>query len=671
MSSDEIRLCAIMHAEIASPDSLLSRGKDEALSAFAQFRETIRAATQSKGGRVLESSRGEAIASFDTSSSAIQAAVDIQKALSGSIKVKIGINVGDVLFAEDGAIGSTADIAEELVRAVPSGGICVSAAALHASPSIRKGAASVVLEMPSGEKIEAFKLDDSAEQTSPKAGAAPSSVPEQKEAQSQRAATAAHDGSRQRQAQINGSDPHAAFQNAPNSIPSFETLKRQIFDEIKRTGRRPSSDEAWAYLGKYGQSAWDVISSLSEAGILRDSRSRGSYRADEVAERVREKINRKLSNTLSSGFATYRAELRKTADRLRHSIAPSIISYLGFNAALYYVNVTYASQVPWAVPISALWLFGLLRRFFRAGQSSRIAREAEGIANLNANQLKEYKAINKERGKFLSRFFSFFSVSTILLFINLFSDKKTPWFIIPSAVMAVSLITHSIDYKARMPKRIRQFFDSIGPTSQGASGGTAGNVNYASLGPYADAYAQAAKDADSFLSTFKKMSPNDMPEAEKTVKAGMDQILLLASTLNELDGLIASMPLKELEKDRANIEVKKRDASPTLSAEYDTSLAEIDAQFKGHKSLLERKESLEIKLRSMSTQFRQLSLDLASAHAADAQSKLKGQHAALENLSKKAEEIRVSIEDMRAGSDDWLSAEIEKLSQGKLIEDKA
>jgi len=661
-----------MHAEIASPDTLLSRGKDEALAAFAQFREAVRAATQSKGGRVLESSRGEAITSFDTSSSAIQAAIEIQKALSGSIKVKIGINVGDVLFTEDGAIGSTADIAEELVRAVPSGGICVSAAALQASPSIKKGATSAVLEMPNGEKIEAFRLEDGTDQTPPGASAEPSSsATGQDGTQSRRASPSAGGEPRPEASQGGTRGPNATYQNAPNSIPSFDMLKRQIFDEIKRTGRRPSSDEAWAYLGKYGQSAWDVISSLAEAGILRDSRSRGSYHADEVAERVREKINRKLSTKLSNGFATYRAELKKTAEKLRHSIAPSIISFLVFNAAMYYVNITYASQVPWAVPVSAMWFFGLLQRFFRVGQSGRIAREAEGIANLDANQLKEYKAINKERGKFLSRFFSFFSVSTIFLFINLFSDQKTPWFIIPTAVMAVSLIVHSIDYKARMPKRIRQFFESIGPSARGSPASTAGNVNYASLGPYAEAYAQAAKDADSFLATFKKMSPNEMPEAEKSVKAGMDQILLLASTLNELDDLIASMPLKELEKDRASIEAKKRSASPALSAEYDTSLAEIDAQFKGHQSLLERKESLEIKLHSMSTQFRQLSLDLASAHAADAQSKLDGQHAALENLTKKAEEIRVSIEDMRAGSDDWLSAEIDKLSQAKLIQDKA
>lgn len=658
MSSDEIRLCAIMHAEIASPDSLLARGKEEALAAFAQFREAIRAATESKGGRVLESSRGEAIASFDTSSSAIQAALVIQKAMSSDIKVKIGINVGDVLFAEDGAIGSTADIAEELVRAVPSGGICVSAAALQASPSIKKNATSVVLEMPSGEKIEAFRLEESDER------GARSNPAEQAQTQS-----TAKSGQDRQKGQETG--PVSGFQDASASMPSFESIKREIFDEIKRTGRRPSSDEAWAYLGKYGQSAWDVISSLAEAGILRDSYHHGHYHSDEVAERVREKINRKLSRKLANGFATYRAELSKTADRLRHSIAPSIISFIGVNAALNYVNVTYANQVPWAAAVGAMWFFALVHRFFRAAQSRRIAREAEEIASLDTNQLKEYKAINKERSRFLSRFFSFFSVSSLFFFINQFSDQKTPWFIIPTAVMAISLIVHSIEYKARMPRRIRQFFESIGPASRASSSAAGENVNYASLGPYAEVYTQAAKDADACLAAFKKMSPNETPEAEKSVKAGMDQILLLASTLNELDGLIASMPLKELEKDRVSIETKKRNASPTLAAEYDTSLAEIDAQFKGHQSLLERKESLEIKLHSMTNQFRQLSLDLASAHAADAQSKLDSQHAALENLSKKAEEIRISIEDMRAGSDDWLSAEIEKLSQGKLTQNEA
>jgi hypothetical protein len=58
-----------------------------------------------------------------------------------------------------------------------------------------------------------------------------------------------------------------------------------------------------------------------------------------------------------------------------------------------------------------MWFFGLLQHFFKAGQSRRMAREAARIASLDANQLKEYKAINKERTKFLSRFFQLFSAS--------------------------------------------------------------------------------------------------------------------------------------------------------------------------------------------------------------------------------------------------------------------
>lgn len=645
-----------MHAEIANPDVLLSRGKEEALAAFAQFREAVRAASEAKGGRFLESLRGEAIAIFDTSSSAINAALEIQKKIARHLQAKIGINVGEILFTPNGAIGSAADIAEELVRAVPSGGICVSGTALHSSPSIRGRSIPVRLELPDGGKIEAFRIEE----------------PDAAETESREKPSTTEPASEKNRAEARNAAPGDSSSGA---LPPFDAIRREIFEEIKKTGRRPSSDEAWAAFGKYGQAAWDVISGLAEAGILRDTNHgrhyRHDHRHDDVAARIEETINRKISVRFSNGFPAYKEELSKTADKLGSSVVPSIFSFLGVNGLLWYINLTYANQVPWAAPVTAMWFFGLLQHFFKAGQSRRMAREAARIASLDANQLKEYKAINKERTKFLSRFFSFFSLSALFLFINLFSAPQPLWFLIPTGFLGVSLLAHSIEYGTRMPARIRRFFAALGPAS-GASSATGANTpNIAALGTYADIYVQAAKDAESCLAAFRKMSPNEMPDTEKSVKIGMDQILLLASTLNELDGLIASMPLKELEKDRAAIESKRQNASPTLSAEYDKNIAEIDAQLKAHKSLLERKESLEIKLHSLSNQFRQLSLDLASAHAVDAQSKLGERHAALEKLSKKAEEIRLSIEDMNSNSDDWLSAEIEKISRDKLSQDEA
>ncbi len=653
-----------MHAEIANPDALLSRGTQEALAAFAQFRDAVRAASEAKGGRFLESLRGEAIAIFDTSSSAINAALEIQKNTAQHLQAKIGINVGEILFTQNGAIGSAADIAEELVRAVPSGGICVSSTALHASPPMQGRTIPVRLELPDGGNIEAFRIE---------ASDAP-------EARQPDAAPAAGLASEKNRTGAPGASPDPSSSgNGPQGVPPpFEAIKRQIFEEIKKTGRRPSADEAWKAFANYGQNAWDVISSLTEAGIIRDTnykrRARYEHRHDEVAAHIEEAITRKLSARFSEGFAAYKEELSKTAEKLSASTLPSVLSFLGINGLLWYINLTYANQVPWAVPVTAMWFFGMLRGFARAAQSRRMAREAARIPNLDADQLKEYKAINKERTRFLSRFFSFFSVSSLLLFINIFFSPQSPWFLIPVGFLGVNLLARSIEYRVKMPSRIRRFFQALGPAmgraSDTSSAAGAHSANTVSLGAYADIYAQAAKDAESCLVAFKNISPNEMPEAERSVKAGMDQILLLASTLNELDGLIATMPIKELEKDRATIEAKRQSASLALSAEYDKNIAEIDAQLKAHHALLERKEGLELKLHSLSNQFRQLALDLASAHAVDAQAKVGERHAALEKLSKKAEEIRLSIEDMNVNSDDWLSAEIDKISQGKLSQDK-
>jgi hypothetical protein len=625
MSGEEIRLCAIMHAEIAKPDALLALGKEEAGAAFAQFRETIRAAAEEKSGRFLESSHGEAVVAFDTSAAAISAALLIQQNLKPQIKAKIGINIGDVLFTSSGgAVGSAADIAEELVRALPAGGICVSAAAWHASPSVDARTIHVQLELPTGVKLDAYRIETG---------------------------------------EIPSSEAGQANTRTAESLPLLDTIKRAIFEEIKSTGRRPSIDETWSKFGSYGEAAWDVISSLAAKGILTDRTRYGAFRGDEVSARIEEKIKKKMGPRITNGLASYREELSKTANRLNNALVPSAISFVGINAALWYVNMTYANTIPWAAPVTAMWFFGFLKRIARSIQSRRLAREAEQIQSLDNSQLKEYKAINKERVRFLSRFFSFFSVSSLLFFINIIADEHTPWFIIPTAIMGISLLAHSIDYKVKMPGRLRRFFESLGPVAISSSAISAKNADAAAMGQYTAVYNQAASDAETCLAAFKKISPEELPEAEKSVHACMDQIRLLATTLNELDGLVASMPLRELEIDRTAIEAKKKTASPALAADYDKSISEIDAQRQAHQSLLERKESLEIKLHSMSNQFRQLSLDLASAHAVDAQTKLDSQHAALATLSKRAEEIRASIEDLRTGSDDWLSMEIEKLSQ--------
>ena len=647
-----------MHTEIANPDALLSRGKDEALTAFTQFRESVQNASKKEGGQVLESLHGEAIATFDTVSAAVNAALELQKSAAQKFKSKIGINVGEILFTTDGAIGNAAEIAQELMRAVPSGGICISATALHSLPVVKNRTIPLRLELPDGEKIEAFRLEEAGGEDSDNSRT--NSPPESSHREN--------------------TDTSRATDTS-GAMPSIESIKREIFEQIKQTGRRPSEEEVWAAFSKYGQAAWEVISKLGEAGIIRDAHVHHSHHHqrheyhDDISIRIEEKINRKVSGKFSTDeFASYRAELSKTANRLKSSILPSIISFLGVNGLLWYINLTYiadSKQILWAAPVTAMWFFGLLRKFVRVGQSRRISDEAAGIVSLDANQLKEYKGINRERTKFLSRFFSFFSLSSLLLCINLFSDPKNPWFLIPTAFLALSLVAHSIKYKAQMPGRIRRFFESLGPTPKADSTGGGKAVDVASLGPYAEAYAQAAKDAGACLAVLKKISPEEMPEAEKSVKTGMEQVLLLASTLNELDGLIASMPLAELKKDRATLEAKKQTASSSLAIEYDRNITEIDAQLKAHASLLERKEGLETKLHSMSNQFRQLSLDLASAHVVDAQSKLGDQHAALEKLGKKAEEIRLSIEDMNPGSDDWLSAEIEKISKEKLSMEKA
>lgn len=663
MSADDLRLAAILHAEIADPDSLFARGKDLAIQVFSTFHERIRQLAETCGGTLLSASRGEVVIAFNTSASALAAALNILDRIPAGKDtpkdtpvddplpmVRIGISLGDVLFTPAGAFGKAADIAEELVRAVPHGGLCVSADAWHASHPAQLRAKPVRLELPDQSRLDAFIVEKSI--LDPSASASIKTV-------------------------------QAASPQDQTACPSREAARLAIYSRIKEEGRRLSVEEAKQLARTFGAIAEEIVTELAAKGILVSSnagrnRTRSRTAAPEVfsAETARETparsarsssaripVEEKKRQTRDPArqFSTYVAELTKTAQKLKASLAPSIISWLGINAALWYVNINYADDIPWAIPITVMWFFGLLKKTARVVQSKRIAQEAENLPPLAENELKEYKSINKDRVAFLSRFFSFFSVSSLLMFINIMTDWSGPWFLIPTALLAVNLIARSIDYLARMPARRRRFFESLRSAFRTAP--RAQEDERSALGPYAEYVEQARRDAAACLETYAMLDKSDVSQIKISMQAYLDQVLLLARTLNDIDQLMGSIPIASLEKDRAVLEARMNEASPELAEQYRKNIEEIDAQSASHRKLVERREALETKLRSAVNQLRQLSLDLAAARAAGAQSEIEHRQQAVSALGMRTEELRKSLEDLRGDRDDWLSREIDMLSR--------
>lgn len=659
MSADDLRLAAILHAEIADPDSLFARGKDEAIHVFSTFHERIRQLAETCGGTLLSASRGEVVIAFNTSASALAAALNIFDRIPAGKDtpvddplpmVRIGISIGDVLFTPAGAFGKAADIAEELVRAVPHGGLCISADAWRASHPAQLRANPIRLELPDQSRLDAFIVE--------------SSVP--------------------------APSPSSAFKTEQSASPqdttaynSREAARLAIYSRIKKEGRRLSVEEAKDLARTFGSIAEEIVTELAAKGILVSSdagrnrtrsrsatpeafstetgRERPARPARTSSARIPVEEKKKQAREPARSFSTYVAELNKTAQKLKNSLVPSIISWLGINAALWYVNINYADDIPWVIPITVMWFIGLLKKAARVVQSKRIAQEAEKLPPLAENELKEYKAINKDRVAFLSRFFSFFSVSSLLMFINLMTDRSGPWFLIPTALMAVNLIARSISYVTTMPARKRRFFESLSSAFRPAP--RASEDELSALGPYAEYVEQARRDAAACLETYAMLDKSELPQIKSSIQAYLDQVLLLARTLSDIDQLMGSIPIASLEKDRAVLEARMKEAGPELAEQYRKNIEEIDAQSASHRKLVERRETLEAKLRSSVNQLRQLSLDLAAARAAGAQSEIEHRQQAVSALGSRTEELRKSLEDLRGDRDDWLSREIDMLSR--------
>jgi TolB-like protein/class 3 adenylate cyclase len=125
-----------MMADIAGFSRLMER--DESAT-FARLRQLRDAVTQPKidahGGRLVKTTGDGFLVEFASATAALQCALDIQHELAereaqcgadDRIRLRIGINVGDIIVDGDDVAGDGVNIAARLEALAPPGGICIS-----------------------------------------------------------------------------------------------------------------------------------------------------------------------------------------------------------------------------------------------------------------------------------------------------------------------------------------------------------------------------------------------------------------------------------------------------------------------------------------------------------------------------------------------------------------
>ena len=122
------RLAAILFADVVGYSRLMAADEAGALAALNHHRATeFDPAVTAHGGRIVKLMGDGALVEFASVADAVHCALAIQMAAAGSeLKLRIGVNLGDIILQGDDIYGDGVNIAARLEPLAEPGGICVS-----------------------------------------------------------------------------------------------------------------------------------------------------------------------------------------------------------------------------------------------------------------------------------------------------------------------------------------------------------------------------------------------------------------------------------------------------------------------------------------------------------------------------------------------------------------
>lgn len=127
------RLAAVLASDVVGYSALMLRDEAGTLAALKEHRERVfNPAVENHGGRLIKLMGDGALVEFVSVVDAIDCAVTVQRAAHSDseaetpITLRIGINLGDVIYEEDDIYGNGVNLAARLEPLASPGGICVS-----------------------------------------------------------------------------------------------------------------------------------------------------------------------------------------------------------------------------------------------------------------------------------------------------------------------------------------------------------------------------------------------------------------------------------------------------------------------------------------------------------------------------------------------------------------
>lgn len=368
---------------------------------------------------------------------------------------------------------------------------------------------------------------------------------------------------------------------------------------------------------------------------------------------------------LETDFSKYRDKIEAKAHSSSSAFTGNVLSFIGVNALLWYLNIKVAPGFMWAAIVSAAWGSGIVSSFFALLRNKAKAAEVDRLPALQPDSLDVYKKINRVRDGFAMHAASILSVPPLLFTINILTTPGILWAAIPSGIMALSFLGHLISYPGSRRSLEKKLWRLVGVDSWRDLFRLGKNRKTGeAAGPYAPIYREVAGIRDEIVQTLKagKGSAEFGKDMIPTLDRYVEQVKLLSHSVNEIDSIVSTIPMDELKRDREALEVKRGATdNQNLKEEYQRSIAEIARQEKACKDLEDQRELLRLRLGSSVNALKQLKLDLARMKALPET----GERQALEDIRRKAGELAGYLDDLKAGYDESAAdpfAELERLA---------
>jgi WD40 repeat protein/class 3 adenylate cyclase len=131
------RMAAILAADVVGYSRLMGKDEEATLATLKAHREITDRLITEHGGRVFGSAGDSVIAEFASPVEAVRCATEIQLGIDernadsadrDRMRLRIGINLGDIVVDGDNLMGDGVNVAARLEALAPPGGICVSEA---------------------------------------------------------------------------------------------------------------------------------------------------------------------------------------------------------------------------------------------------------------------------------------------------------------------------------------------------------------------------------------------------------------------------------------------------------------------------------------------------------------------------------------------------------------